>query len=150
MQLPLTALGCFFMLWLLHHTSPPPLIAVSCQVEHHVTQILGCYNIHTVIAISVVSMNVISQWRSVSLFMPQSISTRTYSRDMTGSQQLCSRMRSSSTVEPVYGHTLNMCPSPVVLPLWGYACVSTKISKQACIQHSQTCLELFVPKIMTI
>ena len=37
-----------------------------------------------------------------------------------------------------------MCPSPVVLPLWGYTCVSTKISKQARIQHSQTCLELFV------
>src|SRR5258706_8891956 len=48
-------------------------------------------------AISVAAMNAISMWRSAYLFVLPSISTSTYSRGMTGSQQLCSRMKSSST-----------------------------------------------------
>src|SRR5258706_11088818 len=50
-----------------------------------------------IIAISVAAMNAISMWRSAYLFVLPSISTSTYSRGMTGSQQLCSRMKSSST-----------------------------------------------------
>src|SRR5258706_4489828 len=50
-----------------------------------------------IITISVAAMNAISMWRSAYLFVLPSISTSTYSRGMTGSQQLCSRMKSSST-----------------------------------------------------